>query len=119
MGTTGRDLFLLNSDKNLKGMISPERADEESDEEMECVIRNMCLQEKYLGPICNFKKRITYANAYQTDFQVPTETAVFFNVDNQLKHLVLASRDAEKVTKICGLLIPAARNASISPRAAA
>ena len=73
MGTTGRDLFRLNSDKNMKGMSSPERADEE----MECVIRNMCLQEKYLGPLRNFKIRIAYANAYQTDFQVPTETVSF------------------------------------------
>lgn len=67
--------------------------EEEIDQEMECIIRNMCLQEKYLGPLRNFQRRIAYANAYRTDFQVPTETAAFLNADSNVVHTVIACRD--------------------------
>ncbi|KAL3804448.1 hypothetical protein ACHAWO_012464 [Cyclotella atomus] len=72
---------------------SSENSTEEVDQEMECIIRNMCLQERYLGPLRNFQRRIAYANAYRTDFQVPTETAAFLNADSNVVHTVVACRD--------------------------
>ncbi|KAL3804029.1 hypothetical protein HJC23_006420 [Cyclotella cryptica] len=117
MGTTGRDLFRLNCDKNLSSSSNTltrrwsssnsigdsdkknsnedkgESGNEEQvDEEMECIIRNMCLQEKYLTPLRNFRRRIAYANAYRTDFQVPTETAAFLNSESEVEHFVVAAR---------------------------
>ena len=72
--------------------------DEAVDEEMECIICNMCLQEKYLEPLRNFRRRIAYANAYGTDFQVPTETAAFLNVDSEVEHTVVACRDVDEMS---------------------
>ena len=62
-------------------------------EEEECIIRNMCLQSKFLQPLRNFRQRIAYANAYGTDFQVPTETAAFLHERSGVGHFVVASRD--------------------------
>eukprot|EP00585_Thalassiosira_rotula_P012575 CAMPEP_0196130760 /NCGR_PEP_ID=MMETSP0910-20130528/1027_1 /TAXON_ID=49265 /ORGANISM="Thalassiosira rotula, Strain GSO102" /LENGTH=746 /DNA_ID=CAMNT_0041390129 /DNA_START=43 /DNA_END=2283 /DNA_ORIENTATION=- len=135
MDTTGRDLFRLNSEKNLANAaagnivggvvggvrrlsaLSPRNAvntisngfcndaegiavggnglrrhDDDDDNDMECIIRNMCLQEKYLAPLRNFRRRIAYANAYGTDFQVPTETAAFLHPKSGVGHFVVASR---------------------------
>lgn len=75
---------------------------EEVDQEMECIIRNMCLQETYLRPLRHFRKRIAYANAYRTDFQVPTETAAFLNVNSDVRHTVLACRDVSYNSSING-----------------
>merc|ERR1719296_537806 len=61
--------------------------------EMQCVIRNMCLQNKYLTPLRSFRQRIAYANAYGTDFQVPTETAAFLHEKSGVGHFVVASRE--------------------------
>ena len=122
MGTTGRDLFRLNSEKDLasnaaEGVVNaamggvrrlsalrPKVEGEVDDtnitetmgideEEMECIIHNMCLQDKYLLPLRNFRHRIAYANAYGTDFQVPCETAAFLNEKSGVGHFVIASRD--------------------------
>jgi hypothetical protein len=129
MGTTGKDLFRLNSDKTgrenviganvrrwsgAEGVLgwklrssndvvgndtnNESSKEEQVDEEMECIIRNMCLQEKYLGPLRHFQKRIAYANAYRTDFQVPTETAAFLNADSKVENKVIACRDVEKLS---------------------
>jgi len=134
MDTTGRDLFRLNSEKNLANAaagnivggvvggvrrlsaLSPRNAantisngfndakdargsdlrkhddDDDDGNEMECIIRNMCLQEKYLTPLRNFRRRVAYANAYGTDFQVPTETAAFLHPRSGVGHFVVASR---------------------------
>ena len=48
--------------------------------EMECIIRNMRLQDKYLMPLRNFRDG--------TDFQVPIETASFLDAKNQGIYLV-------------------------------
>jgi hypothetical protein len=119
MGTTGRDLFRLNSEKEptaaggnimsggLKGsaddrnmndsgddvVVAEQPTSYEGDEEMECIIRNMCLQDKYLSPLRNFRRRIAYANAYGTDFQVPTVTAAFLNERSGVGHFLVASRE--------------------------
>jgi len=67
------------------------------DDGLDCIIRSMCLEEKYLTPLRNFRKRIAYANAYGTDFQVPTETAAFLNERSGVGHYVIASRYASGV----------------------
>lgn len=98
MGMTGRDLFRLNSEKDLAShaagnimnaaarrlsALRPQQntGDDTSninggsisnvpdEEEYECVIHKMCLQDKFLAPLRNFRQRIAYANAYGTDFQ--------------------------------------------------
>ena len=48
----------------------------------------MCTCPTYLEPLALFKKRIAYANAYHTDFVVPTQTAAFLNVDSTYPHHV-------------------------------
>ena len=135
MGTTGRDLFRLNSQKDLasaaaenvvgvaeRGVrrlsaLRPKGKGEEDssrdpgeedfagdsedavmtnaddDLEMECIIRNMCLQDKYLAPLRHFRRRIAYANAYGTDFQVPCLTAAFLHERSGVGHFVETSRD--------------------------
>ncbi|KAL7533086.1 hypothetical protein ACHAXR_005032 [Thalassiosira sp. AJA248-18] len=129
LGTTGRDLFRLNSEKDIAsaaaggiaggiangvrrlsalrpkgegGVVgdkeNPDATNNEmisndDEDEMECIIRNMCLQDKYLMPLRSFRRRIAYANAYGTDFQVPTETAAFLNAKSGVGHFVIASRD--------------------------
>ena len=126
MGTTGRDLFRLNGDKDVttaavagnimtaagrgvqrltsfrrgsKGSgeegdsSHSEQIPNKSDDHEECIIRNMCMQDRYLTPLRNFRQRIAYANAYGTDFQVPTSTAAFLHEKSGVGHFVIASRD--------------------------
>jgi len=115
MGATGRDLFRLNSDvmnngaaakvnaaaaKTVKRLSSfrmwqgiDSDADEEATEdESECVIRNMCLRDEFLVPLRNFRQRIAYANAYGTDFQVPCQTAAFLNDNSGVGHFLVGAR---------------------------
>ncbi len=122
MRATGRDLFRLKSEsllggRNLRresssrgksfvssdsgdcsGDENPDGDDVEpgedggDDEQMECIIRNMCLQDRFLSPLRSFRRRIAYANAYGTDFQVPTSTAAFLHEKSGVEHQVVASR---------------------------
>lgn len=111
MRTTGRDLFRLNgndkgltrvkrdgTDSSADGMKTTtsttknDNDDNDDDEQMQCIILNMCLQEKYLSPLRNFRHRVAYANAYGTDFQVPTSTAAFLSSKSGVKHHVVAFR---------------------------
>ena len=117
MRATGRDLFRLKSESSLRrgksflsaigddiggnGSSGDERTggdgvnsvkDDGDDERMECVIRNMCLQSRFLSPLRSFRHRIAYANAYGTDFQVPTSTAAFLHEKSGVEHHVVASR---------------------------
>ncbi|KAL7458856.1 hypothetical protein ACHAWC_010537 [Mediolabrus comicus] len=62
------------------------------EEELECVIKNMCLQDEFLVPLRNFRQRIAYANAYGTDFQVPCQTAAFLNDKSGVGHFVVEAR---------------------------
>mmetsp|Transcript_1412 Transcript_1412/g.2576 ORF Transcript_1412/g.2576 Transcript_1412/m.2576 type:complete len:607 (-) Transcript_1412:4794-6614(-) len=63
MGQTGRDIFRLSD-----------------------LIKTMCTCPSYLQPLRSFRKRIAYANAYKTDFVVPTNTAAFLNADSTYPH---------------------------------
>ena len=67
MGQTGKDIF----------RISENGTD---------LIRTMCTCPSYLKPLGSFAKRIAYANAYHTDFVVPTNTAAFLNADSTYPH---------------------------------
>eukprot|EP00573_Skeletonema_grethae_P010329 CAMPEP_0201694210 /NCGR_PEP_ID=MMETSP0578-20130828/6554_1 /ASSEMBLY_ACC=CAM_ASM_000663 /TAXON_ID=267565 /ORGANISM="Skeletonema grethea, Strain CCMP 1804" /LENGTH=609 /DNA_ID=CAMNT_0048179857 /DNA_START=132 /DNA_END=1961 /DNA_ORIENTATION=+ len=116
MGATGRDLFRLNSDAMNDGAASKVNAaaaktvkrlssfrilqgsnanievEAEDEDESDCVVRNMCLGDEFLVPLRNFRKRIAYANAYGTDFQVPCQTAAFLNDNSGVCHFLIGAR---------------------------
>lgn len=72
MGETGRDLFRSND-----------------------LLRQMAMDQKYTGPLGSFRRRIAYANAFGTDFQVPTCTAAFICRDcDNLHHVKETEIDA-------------------------
>jgi len=52
------------------------------------IIERMTLDSKFIDPLQSFQKRIAYANAYYTDFQVPTATAAFLSDTDSLHKLV-------------------------------
>ena len=48
------------------------------------LIERLTTDAAFLSPLQRFHKRIAYANAYQTDFQVPTTTAAFLSETDSL-----------------------------------
>jgi hypothetical protein len=46
------------------------------------IIEHLATDSIFISPLERFRKRIAYANAYQTDFQVPTATAAFLSATN-------------------------------------
>lgn len=50
------------------------------------LIKEMCTENYYLIPLSLFRKRIAYANAYQTDFVVSTESAAFLHLNSSYPH---------------------------------
>jgi hypothetical protein len=65
MGETGRDLFRVSS-----------------------LLHEMATEPRFLEPLARFRKRIAYANAFGTDFVVPTQTAAFLDEDSRSLHYV-------------------------------
>jgi len=63
MGNTGRDLFRLND-----------------------LLKRMATEPRYLDPLKKFRRRVAYANAYGTDFPVPTQTAAFLSESSSYPH---------------------------------
>lgn len=63
MGETGKDLFQLND-----------------------LLKHMATEPKYYNSLKAFRKRIAYANAYRTDFPVPTATAAFLHERSSYPH---------------------------------
>lgn len=63
MGDTGKDLFRLND-----------------------LLKTMATSPEFLKPLELFRKRIAYANAFGTDFPVPTATAAFLHADSTSPH---------------------------------
>lgn len=59
----------------------------------------MATSDKYLKPLGSFRKRIAYANAFQTDFPVPTETAAFLHSSSRHPHHLIDDMGDEYVTK--------------------
>jgi hypothetical protein len=63
MKDTGKDLFRMND-----------------------LLHTMATCPTYLDPLSNFRKRIAYANAFNTDFPVPTATAAFLSENSTYPH---------------------------------
>jgi hypothetical protein len=63
MRDTGKDLFRLND-----------------------LLHTMATCPTFLEPLANFRKRIAYANAFGTDFPVPTSTAAFLSENSSYPH---------------------------------
>jgi pimeloyl-ACP methyl ester carboxylesterase len=76
MGQTGHDLFRLND-----------------------LLYRMATTEQFLAPLRQFQYRIAYANAYGTDFPVPTETAAFLHADSNYPHEVVSTAHSERVKR--------------------
>ena len=72
MQQTGEDLFGNPNKKN--------------PEQPSLVTNEMCLKERYLSPLREFQKRITVANAYNTDFLVSVSSAAFLSADSDSIH---------------------------------
>jgi len=70
LSKTGKDLF---------------RSDGISDNE-DLIYDMSTNYEQFLLPLSKFQKRIAYANAFRTDFQVPTNTAAFLSVKSTYPH---------------------------------
>mmetsp|Transcript_12459 Transcript_12459/g.28852 ORF Transcript_12459/g.28852 Transcript_12459/m.28852 type:complete len:289 (+) Transcript_12459:1026-1892(+) len=58
------------------------------------LMKTMATTPKFLKPLGSFRKRIAYANAYGTDFPVPTETAAFLSPESSYPHHFV--EDSEK-----------------------
>lgn len=63
MKDTGKDLFRMND-----------------------LLHTMATCPTFLGPLSSFRKRIAYANAFNTDFPVPTATAAFLSENSTYPH---------------------------------
>jgi Putative serine esterase (DUF676) len=63
LGESGRDLFRLNP-----------------------LLLDMATENYYIKPLGHFRKRLAYANAYGTDFPVPTRTAAFLSEASTYPH---------------------------------
>ena len=50
------------------------------------LLKTMATTPEYLKPLEQFRKRIAYANAFGTDFPVPTATAAFLHADSTSPH---------------------------------
>lgn len=76
MRTTGRDLFGYTD-----------------------VVERLATDPTFLGPLQKFQKRLLYANAYHTDFLVPTRTAAFLSEQNP--SIRRATTDTDQMPSIC------------------
>eukprot|EP00978_Attheya_sp_CCMP212_P014871 scaffold38132_cov40-Attheya_sp.AAC.1 len=64
------------------------RLDHYNDEKGKDLIYIMNTQyDTFLKPLAKFRKRIAYANAFRTDFQVPTDTAAFLSKQSTYPHV--------------------------------
>eukprot|EP00592_Proboscia_alata_P017493 CAMPEP_0194400604 /NCGR_PEP_ID=MMETSP0174-20130528/127325_1 /TAXON_ID=216777 /ORGANISM="Proboscia alata, Strain PI-D3" /LENGTH=273 /DNA_ID=CAMNT_0039197177 /DNA_START=1337 /DNA_END=2158 /DNA_ORIENTATION=- len=59
----------------------------------------MATSQKYLNPLRAFRKRVAYANAFNTDLPVPLETAAFLNKQSSVPHRFISNHG---VTFDCG-----------------
>lgn len=82
-GKTGCDLFRVNRRKRRQyfGCGNEQSADGPND-----LVYAMATQEAYLAPLSTFKRRISFINAFGTDFQVPTTTAGMLSIHSDSPH---------------------------------
>ena len=87
---TGKDLFC--SKKITRRMKKKQQSVVNSHKDENNLIFEMGTNyETFLKPLSQFKKRVTYVNAFQTDFQVPTSTAAFLSDDSTHPHFLRTS----------------------------
>jgi hypothetical protein len=63
---------------------------------MSSLLNRMAMDHKFLEPLAGFETRLAYANAYGTDFQVPSVTAAFVTDDDDSIHTLLGKRDEDE-----------------------
>ena len=59
------------------------------------IIETMAFAQEYRRPLQKFQQRIAYANAFATDFQVPTCTAAFLCPSSPHPHVTVGETDKE------------------------
>lgn len=75
LSDTGRDLFRLTG-----------------------LVREMTLSPQYLDVLRSFRRRTAYANAHNTDFQVPTNTAAFLCKHSRYPHTFVEEENKDDTT---------------------
>jgi len=68
------------------------------------LIYRMCTEPAYLNPLASFRERIAYANAFGTDFQVPTNTAAFLSDRSTYPHRYCNVAEKEGIEFIASVL---------------
>jgi len=78
------------------------------------LIYRMCTEPAYLKPLSSFRRRIAYANAFGTDFQVPCNTASFLSDKSTYPHRYCNDAEKEGLDFIASVLYtdPSDANAS-------
>ena len=90
LAQTGRDLFRLDdsSHSDVDGTAGGSM-------HRDLIYQMNTNYESFLLPLSRFRKRIAYANAFRTDFQVPTNTAAFLSKDSTYPHCL--DEDSTKI----------------------
>ena len=68
------------------------------------LIYRMCTEPAYLKPLSSFRRRIAYANAFGTDFQVPCNTASFLSDKSTYPHRYCNDAEKEDLDFIASVL---------------
>jgi hypothetical protein len=76
--STGRDLFRVDPDEDVIYQMSTD-------------------YDVFLRPLEKFRKRVAYANAFRTDFQVPTATAAFLSRNSTFPHWIRSGEEEDGV----------------------
>ena len=96
IGTTGRDLFRIEEPTpplSLGRLPLP-------------LLDQMVVDESFLQPLRAFHKRLAYANAHGTDFQVPTATASFVDPQSDSPHTIVWTRPNDDNRAGVGAALP-------------
>ena len=72
----------------------------------ESILYTMSTSSHYLVPLSKFQKRIAYANAFQTDFQVPTASAAFLYSSSTYLHQVVIPSETNMNTIVAMVQTP-------------
>ena len=100
-GRTGRDLFRLHNRRNnhrgFRGNKTKENGDNVATKVATTpndLVYKMATDETFLNPLSAFRRRVSYINAFDTDFMVPTATAGMLSPhSNTEQHLLSTEYD--------------------------
>ena len=102
-GRTGRDLFRLHNRRtNHRGFIGNNTKKKENGDNATATVAiapndlvyRMATDETFLNPLSAFRQRVSYINAFDTDFMVPTATAgMLSSYSNTEQHLLSSEYD--------------------------